>query len=226
METANNIFHSLYEKFKESPLVFTAFLILSLGTYIIYTQVDNLKQYFPTAAHESAQFDASLIRDQQINDALEDSREFYQAKGIVIGQFHNGQYDLTRLPFTKVSVTYYSGDLTVEEGRTLYDERPLSTMNRIMLDMWADKNSPKCIAKETQELRDVGYRQRMENLGIKFVTLCPITNIRNYPIGYLSVGYDMEDIPREEVEILLDYQRTLSARIAGYLQEGAVDARN
>ena len=226
METANNIFQSLYEKFKESPIVFTAFLILALSSYIIYSQIDSLKDYFPTAEHENAQFNLSLDRDKQINDALEDAREFYNANGITIGQFHNGQYDLTRLPFTKVSITYYSGDLTMEETANLYDARPISTMNKIMLDMWRDKAKPKCVYKNVRELEDVSYRQRMENTGIKIVTLCPIKNIREYPIGYLSVGYDRDDIPEEEIQILLDYQNTLASRIAGYLQEGAVSANN
>ena len=222
MESLNNAFLSLYSKFRENPIFFTAFVVLALGVYIVYSQIDSLKDYFPTAAYEDAQFDASLTRDAQVNAALEDAKEFYSADGVAIGQFHNGQYDLTRLPFTKISITYYVGNLNDEEATNLYGERPISTMNKLMLDMWANKNKPICIAKETSEIEDIAYRQRMENTGIEYITLCPLTNIRDYPIGYLSVGYRNENVDKEKIDILLDYQRTLSARISGYLQEGSV----
>lgn len=222
MEKLNETFHGLFSKFQENPFTFTLFVILCLFSYVIYTQVDTLEQYIPTPEYESAQFEASLTRDEQINASLEDSRVFYDAAGVTIGQFHNGQYDLTRLPFTKVSITYYTGDLSQEQTINLYNARPISTMNNIMLDMWKDKEKPQCIAKATSQLRDIGYKNRMESIGIGFVTLCPLTNIRNYPIGYLSVGYRESDPDPEKIDILLDYQRTLSARIAGYLQEGAI----
>ena len=224
LEQVGKLFHSLYDKFIENPVMFTAFIILCFGGFIVYREVDNLEDYIPTPEYENAQFDRSLNRDQQINAALEDAKEFYGADGIVIAQFHNGQYDLTRLPFTKVSITYYVGNLNKDETVELYDARPISTMNRTMLDMWADKEKPVCVASETANIEDPQYQYRMENTGMKFVTLCPLTNLRGYPIGYMSNGYRF--VPEEEdQEIILDYQRTLSARIAGYLQEGPVRAR-
>tara|TARA_B100001146_G_scaffold218190_1_gene223620 strand:+ start:637 stop:1335 length:699 start_codon:yes stop_codon:yes gene_type:complete len=224
LDSVGKLFHSLYDKFVENPIMFTAFLFLCAGGFIVYREVDNLEDYLPTPEYENAQFDESLNRDRQINSALEDAKEFYGADGIVIGQFHNGQYDLTRLPFTKVSITYYVGNLNEDETGDLYDARPISTMNNIMLEMWGDKEKPICVSKNVDNLKDMGYRSRMQSTGMKFITLCPLTNLRGYPIGYMSNGYRF--IPEEEEkEIILDYQRTLSSRIAGYLQEGAVRAR-
>lgn len=222
MDQANEIIQSLYDKFIQNPLAFTAFIILAVGVYVIYSQVDKLVDYIPTPAYENEQFGVSLNRDKQINDALEDAREFYGADIILIAQFHNGQYDLTRLPFTKVSITYYQGNLNPEEQDNLYSARPLSTMNKMMLRMWTDKENPKCIASRVENLNDILYQQRLQGMGINFVTLCPLTNIRNYPIGYLSAGYRTEETDPESVDIILDYQKTLAARISGYLEEGSI----
>ena len=113
------------------------------------------------------------------------------------------------------------GNLNTEETTELYEARPISTMNTIMLSMWADKEKPVCIAREVSNLKDKQYRARMENVGMKFITLCPLVNLRDYPIGYMSTGYRV--VPeQEDREIIMDYQKTLAARIAGYLQEGSV----
>lgn len=221
MEKASDIFHRAFNAFRDNPVRFLTFIILCIGVYFIYTQTEYIVSLLPDPHYENAQFQASLKRDSQINASLDDAREFYNAQGIVIGQFHNGQYDLTNLPFTKITITYYSGqtNLTTEE---IYTTRPLSSMNQIMRAMWEDKENPQCISRKVSELKDAGYRQRMEATGLKFITLCPITNIRNYPIGYLSTGFPYEPT-EDEKDILLDYQFSLSRRVAGYLQTGVVN---
>lgn len=220
METVVDSFLRLVQSFRESPLSFLIVLILIATLYFTYSQIEYIKEIIPNPAKESTQFQMSLKRDLVINDALENSLEYLNAKTVVVAQFHNGQYDLTRLPFTKISVTYAVGSNNMSQEE-LYAARPLSTMNHFMLDMWGDKEKPQCIASNTEDLKDAAYRLRQEIEGNKFVSICPITNLLNYPIGYLAIGYGHQPKP-EEIPELLNYERLMTARIAGYLQEGVV----
>lgn len=221
MEEKVNSFLKMFTHFRESPLQFLTFLLMIFGLFIIYTEMDYIKSFIPDPATESRVFNTALSRDKLINAALEDAKNSYGARAMVIGQFHNGQYDLTRLPFTKVTITYIVGQ-TDMSSTDIFISRPLSTMNQIMLDMWKDKNKPQCISKRVDQLRDPAYRARMESTKLEYLITCPLVNIRNYPIGYISSGYTMtpDDIRRDE---LLEYQSSLADRIAGYLQEGSVE---
>ncbi len=223
VEKTVNAFLRLLEAFKHSPLTFIILALLIVLGYFVYTQNEYIAELLPNPAAENETFQRTLDRDLQINRTLEDAKEFYGAQGLVIGQFHNGQYDLTNLPFTKVTITYYVGE--IDQPTTVYQTRPLSSMNKIMRQMWRDKEKPSCVASEVKNLQDSNYRVRMEALGIEYVTLCPITNIRDYPIGYLSSGFRYT--PKEDdVDVLLDYQKTLASRVAGYLQAGFVDEKS
>lgn len=192
---------------------------------MVYSQTEYIVSLLPSPKQESQQFQLSLQRDLIINEALENSLEYVSAKNIVISQFHNGQYDLTRLPFTKISTNYYVGQASHLPADELYGPRPLSTMNRLMLEMWKDKEKPTCVAMETQKIPDTSFKLRQEHYGNTFISLCPITNVLDYPIGYIAIGFDFTPKPIE-VEALLIYQRNLTARIAGYLQEGVVKNDN
>lgn len=220
METVVDSFLRLVESFRKAPLSFLIVLLVVIAIYFSYTQIEYIKTLLPNPEKENAQFQLTLQRDLTINSALQDSQEYLGARVIVISQFHNGQYDLTRLPFTKTSVTYASGD-TGLNSNDLYGPRPLSTMNHLMLDMWKDKNNPQCVAMSVKEIEDTAYKLRMEGSGNKFMSLCPITNLLNYPIGYIGIGYDFQPKP-EEIPKLLAYEKLMTARIAGYLQDGVV----
>ena len=223
IEKATESFLKLFEAFKQSPLTFIILGLLLVLGYFVYSQNEYIAQLLPNPAEENETFQRTLDRDMQINRTLEDSKEFYGAQGLVIGQFHNGQYDLTNLPFTKVTITYYVGE--VDDASAIYQTRPLSSMNKVMREMWRDKRGPSCVAYQTKNLPDITYRQRMEALGMTYVTLCPITNIREYPIGYLSSGFRYVPL-EDDVDVLLDYQKTLASRIAGYLQAGEVNEKD
>lgn len=224
METVTNNFLKLLEGFRKHPFYFIILFLMAIIGYLMYSQNEYIGTLLRTPEQHSQDFNNSLNRDLQINNTLQDSLAFYGADGIAIAQFHNGQYDLTGLPFIKVSVTYYVGDNIMNE-KEVYTTRPLSTMNHIMREMWFDKKQPVCISKEVRDLKDRAYRIRMDAIGIKFLTLCPLTNIRDYPIGYISTGYN--SVPtQDEVDIILDYQRTLASRVSGYLNVGEVKGEN
>lgn len=220
MERVSEILLQFFYVFKEAPFKFLVFIVMCAGLFIIYDQTEAIISYLPDPEKENAQFELTLERDALINQALQTSLEFLNADAVVISQFHNGQYDLTRLPFTKVTATYYAGDTGIAPT-SLYTARPISSMNKLMLNMWADKESPQCVAKTVESLLDLGYRQRLQDAGKVFISVCPLVNLRNYPIGYYAVSYSHVPEP-EEVEKLLEYQKTLASRMAGYLQEGVV----
>lgn len=224
MEKVVDAFIKLVDSFRAAPVSFLIVLLLTITIYFLYIERSYIESLIPNPKAESTQFQASIQRDLTINTSLQNSRDYLKSNTIIIAQFHNGQYDLTRLPFTKISVTYYSGNPKIDTD-TLYSDRPLSSMNYLMLKMWASKEDPVCVASNTKDIKDTEFKKRMEELGNKFVSLCPITNLLNYPIGYLAIGYTFTP-KSNEVPNLLSYQRVMTQRIAGYLQDGVAKNGN
>lgn len=225
MDQANekkaNWFLGIYDAFVQSPVRFLSFVMICVAVFFVYTQHEIITNtvLIPDPGYEAAQFSSSIDRDILINDSLEDFRMDHGAQGAVIGQYHNGQYDLTNLPFQKVTVTYYVGKLENFSDEDVFTTRPISTMARINKSMWKSTYGPTCVGYEVNDIPDVGHRSRMSQLGYSYVQLCPIENIREYPIGYVSVGYDF--IPDEQtLSNLREAEQNLANRIAGYLQEG------
>ena len=220
INSLTDAFTKLNSSFKESPVTFIMLFLMAISAYFMYSQAEYIAKLLPNPQEESEMFNKAIERDELINSTLEDYRQFYNAKGMVIAQFHNGRYDLTNLPFTNVSITYYVGDTNASDS-IIYESRPLSTMTQIMKAIWKSPSGPQCVARQVEDLKDKAYRQRMEETGLRFITICPLINIRDYPIGYVSVGYDF--VPsKQEQDVLLDYQKTLASRLSGYLQAGEV----
>lgn len=220
MEEKSNWFVRVFEAFKDSPIRFMTFVIICIATFFIYTQHQAITNsiLIPDPSKEAIHFERGISRDLLINQSLEDFITKHKATHSVIVQYHNGQYDLTNLPFHKVSVTYSVGKISADISESLYITRPISSMAKLNNDMWHYPGGPRCVGYLTEELQDVSYRARMEGFGYRYTHLCPIENLREYPIGYVSVSYDY--IPTEEQRISLeDNMVNLSTRIAGYLQE-------
>lgn len=215
MESLISKITELYREFSKSPFHFFAFAVICFGGYILHTELGYIKTLFPS--HNEQYFEVALRRDELINQSLSVSKETLEAEMSAIAQFHNGQYDLTRLPFTSVSITYFSGEIALTTTE-VFSSRPLSTINKTMIEMWKSNPTPKCIQYSTDTIPDISYKQRIERSGLAWVSLCPLVNILDYPIGYYAMGYD--SIPSEEHKVIIEiYQRTQATKIAGYLQE-------
>lgn len=217
-----NSFIQLVDSFRKNPFSFLMMVLLVGTIYLVWTQGSRIEErLFPDPQVESVRFRESMQRDLVVNKALDNARIYLDADVVTLSQFHNGSYDLTTVPFTLVSATYLAGKSELD-AEPLYEARPLSSINRTMLEMWADKDNPICMDRLVENLADPQYQDRMETLGLNFVVLCPVTNVLNYPIGYILVGY--KSIPGEaDIPLMRDYTRTQSTKVSGYLQEGVVE---
>lgn len=220
MEKIVSSFLELLKEFQNKPISFIILLLVLVSAYFIYNQSETLSRLIPDPQREGDIFSQSLQRDQQVNQAMEQAKSDLSSDLVGIAQFHNGQYDLTGLPFTKITVTYSTTGEALGPIR-VYDTRPLSSMNNIMMEMWRDKSNPVCVMRETSSLRDSAYKDRVEATGLEFISLCPLSNIRDYPIGVLGVGYSRNLTPLEKDRLKL-YQRAMAFRISGYLQQGII----
>ena len=210
-----------YEAFKEAPVRFLTFVLVCMAVFMVYSQQDAISEaIIKDPAIEGAEFNSSIDRDILINNSLEDFLQKHSAKAAKISQYHNGQYDLTNLPFHKVTTTYYMGPTNSLVEKDLFLHRPISTMAKTNFAMWREKDEPTCVGYEVEDVPDMAYRMRLNNLGYTYVYLCPIENLREYPIGHIMVAFDF--IPEEEgISYLRADEMHLASRIAGYLQEGS-----
>jgi hypothetical protein len=219
MEQKNNIFSSAFQAFRDTPVRFLTFSLVCIALFLVYSQHDIIvnKLVSPTAFEESQLFDSSIGTDILINSALDQFITQYGAEAVKIAQYHNGQYDLTSLPFQKTSVTYLVGQSS--SNIELYNPRPLSTMAFVNQTIWKGPNGPECAGFVVEKMGDYAFRSRLRDLGYSFVYICPIANIREYPIGYMSVSY--KDIPPESIMRAMGRDASVTAsKVSGYLQEG------
>lgn len=214
MEKVSDLLFKIYYVYKTEPIKFLGFLLLSVGVYLIYDQTERILDYLPKVNNSNVHFETALKRDALVLKTLESVVVYLDAEAAVIGQYHNGEYDLTNLPFTKVSITYAFGAQGLSTD-LMYTTRPLSSMGKISQTMWHSQDTPMCVGRYVSNLKDTAYRNRMMETKMNWIIICPISNILGYPIGYMSAGWYEEP---EDKDAALRYLKIQSDRIAGYLQ--------
>lgn len=177
-------------------------VFLALMAYVAYKSYDKLERLVITPEEEAAKFAAQLESSALVNASLERLKTELNAQFVVIHQFHNGRHDLTGIPFTEATATYYTEEpLVIEE--------PLSAMNGTLRQMWKRIDAPKCI-RLNQPL-DPSSRKYFTTAGE--LIKCPLINPLNYPIGTITVGFESEITAGS-----FDKTAAIATQIPGYLE--------
>jgi hypothetical protein len=165
-------------------------------------------------------FENSIRASEQINKALENYRLDLDADRVLVRQFHNGKQDLTGIPFTYVQTTYIAMKPMVILPADSVESKPVSTMVYFLKEMWAgDMRSSQCVALRTEEVKDPLYKQYLEQNAVQISIACPLTNLLDYPIGFVAVNYNHSTLPEgmtEEMVMAKTFE--LAERIGGYLK--------
>lgn len=202
---------SLVSSLATKPFATLSALVLAFLCFVTYKSYDALEEAILTPAEESARFRKALENNALITESLVLLKDSLGAHDITIRQFHNGKHDLTGLPFTASTVTYAT------EPYLAGQEEPLSSSAVTLRRVWDDIDNPKCIITYTPQ--DSSSMIYMRNFNISKMVTCPLTNLLNYPIGTLTVGFSESDTLNEEV--ILTRTQAISRRITGYLNDAA-----
>jgi hypothetical protein len=188
-------------------------MLIIFTTYIVYRSYDTLQQMIVTPHEESERFKAQLASAALVNDAIENLSTDLRGHSVVIKQFHNGRHDLTGIPFTETTATFYT--MNYEDT----GEEPLSALNSSLRLMWKEIDRPECIilTRGIDNSTAAYFRRHQLNR----VVICPLTNLLNYPIGTITVGFSAGDTPLSN-KFVLDRTHLMSKRITGYLENGKI----
>jgi hypothetical protein len=178
-------------------------------SYIGFKSYNNLEQLIVTPDEEAIRFKDQLESSKLVNDSLEQLRATLGAHSAVIKQFHNGRHDLTGIPFTEASATFYT-----ESYEEVGDE-PLSSLNGSLRKMWVQIQNPKCIVLNAPV--DSSSRRYFKAYSLTRVVECPLTNLLNYPIGTITVGFSESNTTDEEA---IERTSAIAKRVTGYLNNG------
>lgn len=186
-----------------------ASFLICMG-YIGYKSYDRLEQLVVTPDEEATRFREQLESSKLVNDSLEQLRVTLGAHSIVIKQFHNGRHDLTGLPFTEASATFYT-----DNYEDVGDE-PLSSMNGTLRKIWSDIADPRCVVLNAPV--DSSSRRYFKENGLVRIVECPLTNLLNYPIGTITVGFSASSTTSDQVA--MNKTSAIAKRVTGYLNNG------
>lgn len=210
---------ALVDEVAAKPLGAILAVILIMAAYFAFTtsiKIDRLNNLAPTANIEQQRFERALDANNQINIAMEETREKLGASRILVKQFHNGRADLTGIPFTSITTTFISSKEGFGLSDSAYDTRPLSTMNNTLREIWKSHDKPHCVVKSVKSVRDYELKNLLESRGVNKVAYCPMTNLLNYPVGVISLGYvQTENTPSDQV--IMQEMQKLSDKIVGFL---------
>lgn len=186
-----------------------AIFIISIS-YVAIKSYNTLEQMVITPDEEAAIFREQLESSKLVNESLENLRVSLGAHNVVIKQFHNGRHDLTGIPFTEASVTYHT------ENYSGTGTEAVSTMNTSLRRIWAEIDEPKCIVLNGPV--DSSTRKYFMAYDLNRVVECPLTNLLNYPIGKITVGFSADNTISDKVAI--EKTSIISKRVTGYLING------
>lgn len=194
------------------PLATLMAVFIIFAGYVGYKSYDTLQSMIITPHEESHRFKAQLASAALVNDAIEKLKLDLKANSIVVRQFHNGRHDLTGIPFTEATTTFYTSEFDGAE------EEPLSALNKSLMMMWEDKiDRPECII--INKGVDSSTNRYFRKYKLSRAVICPLTNLLNYPIGTITVGFSTSDTSDA---IALQKTSAIAKRITGYLENGGV----
>lgn len=205
----SDAFRRLVNSLAVRPIATLIAIFLVVTSYIGFKSYNTLEQLVVTPDEEASRFKNQLESSKLVNDSLEHLRSEMGAHSVVIRQFHNGRHDLTGIPFTESTATYYTDNY---EG---VDDEPLSAMNGSLRRMWSDIRDPRCVVLSAPV--DTSSRKYFKNYGLTRVIECPLTNLLNYPIGTVAIGFSGGTV---NDKVAIDKTSTIAKRITGYLDNG------
>jgi hypothetical protein len=207
----SNALRALINSLSIRPLSTLGAILIVFTTYIGYRSYDTLQAMIVTPHEESERFKAQLASAALVNDAIENLNSDLRGHSIVIKQFHNGRHDLTGIPFTEATATFYT--MNYEDT----GEEPLSALNSSLRLMWKEIDRPECIILTRGiDNSTASYFRKYE---LNRVVICPLTNLLNYPIGTITVGFSASGTSDR---VILNRTHLMAKRITGYLQDGNI----
>jgi hypothetical protein len=178
-------------------------------TYIGYRSYDMLERSIISPTEESERFKAQLESAELVNEAIENLVIDLDAHSVVIRQFHNGRHDLTGIPFTEATTTFYT-----EKVDEIKIEEPLSASNRSLRKMWSSIDNPQCIMI-TKGI-DISTSRYFSKYELSRVAVCPLVNPLKYPIGTITVGLPAQSTASDKE--IVSRTHAISKSVVGYLQ--------
>lgn len=196
------------------PLATLTAVFIIFAAYVGYRSYDALQKMIVTPHEESQRFQAQLASAALVNDAIEKLKTDLGAHSVVIKQFHNGRHDLTGIPFTEATATFYTSQYENSS------EEPLSALNKSLTLMWGQIDRPECVTiTQGVDNSTATYFRKYE---LNKAVICPLTNLLNYPIGTITVGFSASDTKALPNEVVLQKTSAIAKRITGYLEDGGV----
>ena len=175
-----------------------------------------LERSIISPTEESERFKAQLESAELVNGAIENLAIDLDAHSIVIRQFHNGRHDLTGIPFTESTSTFYT-----EKFDEVKIEEPLSASNRSLRRMWSSIDKPQCIIL-TRGI-DISTSRYFYKYELSRVVVCPLVNPLKYPIGTITVGLPAQSTTSDKEIVARTH--AISKSVVGYLQNAVPEER-
>jgi hypothetical protein len=206
----SDAFRRLVYSLSVKPITTMVAIFLVSISYVAVKSYDRLEQMVITPDEEAVRFREQLESAKLVNESLENLRLSLGAHSVVIKQFHNGRHDLTGIPFTEASATYHTDS---------YDNmgtEAVSTMNTSLRKIWAEIDKPTCVVLNAPI--DSSTRKYFMAYELNRIVECPLTNLLNYPIGKITVGFSADNTISDEVAVART--AAIAKRVTGYLNNG------
>ena len=205
----SDAFRQLVRSLSLKPVA-TLFAICIIAiTYVTINSYSRIEKLVVTPDEEALRFREQLESSKLVNASLEQLRGSLGAHSVVIKQFHNGRHDLTGIPFTESSATYYT------EGYDDFGTETVSTMNTSLRKIWTEIDKPRCIVLTAPV--DASTRKYFMAYELKKIVECPLTNLLNYPIGKITVGFSQDNT---DDDVAINKTAAIAKRVTGYLNNG------
>lgn len=201
---------ALIDSLSVRPLAtMVAFFILCIG-YVGIRSYTALESLIVTPDEEAIRFKQQLESANLVNSSIEQLRVDLKAENVVIRQFHNGRHDLTGIPFTETSSTYYTD--TYDDG----GDEAVSSMNTSLRRIWKQIDRPQCVV--FYEPVDASTGKYFKAYKLTKIVQCPLTNLLKYPVGTITVGFSERSSVGDEV--VINKTEAIAKRVTGYLING------
>lgn len=197
----------------------TLMLLVLIFAWSARENITTFLERNPSAHQEKQRFDQAIVADSQVGESLADIRSQLNADRIIIRQFHNSKTDLTGLPFTSVSTTYYSLAPGVGLTSESLQSFPVSTINEQLKLMFVPNQAPHCAIVRPTDIRDPTYAKNLRDNGVAVAYSCPLMNLRGQPVGFIAASYLTDSKPRpndEQIKLIIN---NTGQRVVGYLSK-------
>lgn len=205
----SDAFKSLVASLSVRPIATLAAVLIICFGYVSYKSYSTLEQLVVTPDEEASRFKEQLESANLVNESLNQLNADLGSHSVIIRQFHNGRHDLTGIPFTETTATYYT------EEYDLSGDEPVSSMNVSLRRIWVKIDKPECTVLYGPV--DSSSRRYFKAYKLQKVVQCPLTNLLNYPIGTITVGFS-EGNTNDTVAV--NKTSAIAKRVTGYLTNG------